>query len=88
MAGHTDIVIDGGQVSVLYEDLERTLGPDVAKLSLVADVSTRRASHVEPCGDGWTADMGPVGGPVLGPVPLRRDALRLEREYMAQHHGI
>jgi hypothetical protein len=27
--------------------------------------ATRRASHVEPMGGGWTADMSPVGGPVL-----------------------
>ena len=30
----------------------------------VADV--RRASHVEPKSGGWTADLRPVGGPVLG----------------------
>ena len=79
---HADIVIEGGNLSAIYEDLEAVLGSDVAKLDDIADVSTRRASHVEPCHAGWTADMTPVGGPVLGPVPLRRDALLLERNYM------
>ena len=42
----------------------------------------KRASHVEPTADGqWTADMSPVcggGGPVLGPFPLRGEALQAE----------
>lgn len=38
-----------------------------------------RASHVEPIpGGGWTADLGPSGGPVLGPYVLRADALAAE----------
>jgi hypothetical protein len=38
-----------------------------------------RASHVEPAPEGgWTADMEPVGGPILGPFPLRSEALAAE----------
>lgn len=39
-----------------------------------------RASHVEPDpnGDGWIADMAPVGGPILGPFPTRAMALAAE----------
>ena len=43
---------------------------------------TTRASHVEPSGNGWTADMSPVDGPVLGPFPLREQALQAETEYL------
>jgi hypothetical protein len=44
---------------------------------------TRRASHVEPTKNGrWTADMGPVGGPVLGPFERRSDALEAEVAYL------
>ena len=36
-----------------------------------------RASHVEPDLDGnWWADMGPVGGPVLGPFGTRGERFR------------
>ena len=88
-SSHVDIIIEDGQVLALYEDLESTLGSDVDRLGSVGALTTRRASHVEPTdGGGWTADMTPVGGPVLGPVPLRRDALALERNYMAEHFGV
>lgn len=30
------------------------------------EATVTRASHVEPQGGGWLADMRPVGGPVLG----------------------
>ena len=42
-----------------------------------------RASHVEPTADGqWTADLSPVGGPVLGPFPLRSQALDAEINWL------
>ena len=72
---------DGTMVAV-YEDAERTLGAAVAGLREIADIVTRRASHVEPDGEGWTADMAPMGGPVLGPFPLRADALAAEHEWL------
>jgi hypothetical protein len=43
----------------------------------------RRASHVEPTHDGrWTADLAPVGGPVLGPYVRRGIALLAEVEWL------
>ena len=49
----------------------------------IGPVSTVRASHVEPHpAGGWTADLKPSGGPVLGPFPLRSDALAAEREWL------
>lgn len=45
-----------------------------------------RASHVEPTPDGeWTADMGPVGGPVLGPYPVRGEALAAEVKWLNEN---
>ena len=86
---HVDIVIEGGRLSALYEDLETVMGDDVSLMNSIGNLTTRRASHVEPYGsEGWIADMGPVGGPILGPVKLRRDALALERGYMVEHFGI
>lgn len=43
----------------------------------------KRASHVEPNRDGnWTADLGPVGGPVLGPFSERSLALEAETSWL------
>ena len=42
-----------------------------------------RDSHVEPdCEGVWFADMGPVGGPVLGPFGTRGEALAAERGWL------
>jgi hypothetical protein len=45
-----------------------------------------RASHVEPDAEGrWLADLGPVGGPVLGPFGSRSEALRAETSWLEVH---
>ncbi len=67
-----------GGLSFLHND-------DLA--GLIADAScidTQRASHVEPVDNGmrWSADLSPVGGPVLGPFLLRRQALDAEAEWL------
>jgi hypothetical protein len=73
-------ILPGGTVQTVYSDdldlgaLEEALGSPVV----------RRASHVEPCGLGWTADMGPSGGPVLGPFAKRGQALEAETAWL---HG-
>ena len=74
-----DLVIDPtGQVHCLYGE---TL--DLASLG---DVSIRRASHVEPDGQGrWWADLTPTGGPVLGPHTLRSQALAAESRWLLEH---
>ena len=42
-----------------------------------------RASHVEAGTDGrWSADLRPVGGPVLGPFDRRSDALEAELAWL------
>ena len=71
-----ELVIDaGGSIRCIYgEELDlRALG----KLQIT------RASHVEPDRDGfWWADMGPSGGPVLGPYGSRSEALGAERGWL------
>lgn len=43
----------------------------------------RRASHVEPDSQGdWTADLSPVGGPILGPFGTRMAALAAEIDWL------
>jgi hypothetical protein len=44
-----------------------------------------RASHVEPCGLSWIADLTPVGMPTLGPFPTRSQALASEVQYLEEH---
>jgi hypothetical protein len=66
--------VDGGVRCIYDESLDlRALG----KLQIT------RASHVEPDPDGnWWADMGPVGGPVMGPFGTRGEALAAERGWL------
>jgi hypothetical protein len=66
--------LDGGVKCIYDEALDlRALGkPQIT-----------RASHVEPDSDGnWWADMGPVGGPVLGPFGTRGEGLAEERAWL------
>jgi hypothetical protein len=73
------IVVDlTGTCRCVYgEDLDfSSLGP----------VRVRRASHVEPDAAGrWSADLSPVGGPVLGPFRLRGEALAAEARWLMEH---
>ncbi len=75
-----DLVVDaGGSIRCIYgEELDlRALG----KLQIT------RASHVEPGAAGyWWADMGPSGGPVLGPFRRRSEALGAERGWLQLNH--
>jgi len=53
-------------------------------LHTLGHLTITRASHVEPDSQGrWLADMGPSGGPVLGPFVTRSDALVAEREWLS-----
>jgi hypothetical protein len=52
-------------------------------LRALGKLQITRASHVEPDSDGnWFADMGPSGGPVLGPFGTRGEALAAERGWL------
>ena len=67
------IKIEGGQAVMLYDDAALPV------MNALGTPVTRRASHVEPSEDGtWSADMSPVGGPVLPGYPTRAAALQAE----------
>ena len=52
-------------------------------LGALGGVTIRRASHVEPDQEGrWWADLGPVGGPRLGPFGVRSAALAAEVQWL------
>jgi hypothetical protein len=77
---HEIIVEPNGMVRFIYSDDLASIAQDIGSLS------TARASHVEPSGEGWTADMSPVGGPVLGPFETRSEALATEVEWLKSHN--
>jgi len=54
-------------------------------LSSLGEVTIRRASFVEPDRNGWYADLSPVGGPTIGPFPLRSQALQAEFLWLEQY---
>ena len=70
-----------GNADFIYSDESQDLADQLGK------ATTARASHVEPArGGGWTADMSPVGGPMLGPFRTRADALKAEVAWLRRHH--
>jgi hypothetical protein len=62
---------------MVYDD---AIAPVLGNLGGV--VAVRRASHVEPQGLEWIADMAPVNGPLLGPFPRRAEALAAEKAWL------
>ncbi len=65
-----------GVIQFIYDDRLHDLLDE-------GDKTITRASHVEPdVSMQWTADMGPVNGPTLGPFEFRADALEQERQWL------
>ena len=70
------VIAPGGELRCIYDEL--------IDLAAIGPLSMSRASYVEPTADGrWTADLSPVGGPVLGPFSLRSQALGAEQSWLA-----
>lgn len=68
-----------GRIQMLYSDA-------LAPLLSEGEARISRASHVEPDAlGGWSADMSPVGGPVLGSFTLRQTALDAEVEWLERN---
>jgi hypothetical protein len=64
----------------------RAIYGEAIDLAALGRPSIARASHVEPDAEGrWSADLTPVGGPVLGPFRCRTEALAAEERWLAQH---
>ncbi len=76
------IIDDTGTVRCIYTE---TLDLPALGVALGGEYSARRASHVEPVGSQWEADMGPSDGPVLGPFSTRSEALAAEVEWLREH---
>lgn len=75
------VKVENGTLSFVYDDA-------LADLLDTGEAIVNRVSHVEPVPSGWTADMGPVAGPVLGPFALRAEALAAERAWLTEHKGL
>ena len=59
---------------------------EAVDLRSLGHVEVRRASCVEPDGQGrWSADLSPMGGPVLGPFGRRSGALAAESRWLDEH---
>ena len=69
------VIEPGGVVRCVYgEEID---------LTALGSPAISRASSVEPDQQGrWWADMGPVGGPVLGPFDHRSEALAAEAAWL------
>lgn len=62
----------------------RCIYNEALDLREIGKLQITRASHVEPDAEGyWWADMGPSGGPVLGPYGSRSEALGAERDFLS-----
>jgi hypothetical protein len=71
------------QLLIATDGSVRCLYDETIDLHALGVLDIRRGSHVEPTVDGtWTADLSPVGGPVLGPFSTRSAALEAEREWL------
>ena len=75
------------ELVVGVDGVARCIYDEVLDLREIGKLQITRASHVEPDRDGyWWADMGPSGGPVLGPYGSRTEALGAERGWLQRHH--
>jgi len=82
MAGDIRFVFTGDHFAAVYDDEIADVLPTLGTFNIA------RASHVEPVGGAWIADMSPSGGDVIGPFPLRADALAAERAWLREHRGL
>ena len=74
-----------GDVVAIYNDAALPIWAGLGFTPADVAARTQRASHVEPGPTGWTADMAPVGGPVLGPFDTRQTALDAEVAWLRAH---
>jgi hypothetical protein len=64
----------------------RCLYGEAIDLKQIGQVDVRRGSHVEPLAGGqWSADLSPVGGPMLMGFATRSEALSAEEAWLIAH---
>ncbi|PQO38871.1 hypothetical protein C5Y96_03085 [Blastopirellula marina] len=74
------------QIVVKPDGNSHCLYSEFVDLRTLGKLAIARGSHVEPTIDGqWTADLGPVNGPILGPFSNRSEALNAERNWLEEH---
>jgi hypothetical protein len=70
------------------DGVARCIYDEALNLREIGTLQITRASHVEPDAEGyWWADMGPSGGPGLGPFRSRSEALGAERGWLMRGRG-
>lgn len=80
MVDEINIVIgNNGIIRTIYSDI-------LMDLFAQGETKINRASYVEPCVNGWNADMSPVNGPVLGPFKTRTEALKEENDWLKKNN--
>ena len=68
--------ISHGVIETIYDDR-------LADFLAAGKTTITRASFVEPDPrGGWSADLAPSGGPILGPFALREEALAAEKAWL------
>ena len=73
------------QIIIELGGTARCIYTEEIDLAAIGSPVITRASHVEPDQQGrWLADMGPVGGPVLGPFDHRSEALAAEVAWLEE----
>jgi hypothetical protein len=71
------LIDEQGRIHCLYGE--------TIELTSLGELTIRRASHVEPEGQRWFADLSPVSGPRLGPFARRSQALEAEEEWLHRY---
>lgn len=64
----------------------RCLDDGTLRVAELGRLNIQRGSHVESTAQGlWTTDLSPLGGSLLGPVPLPTELLRAEVDWLRTH---
>lgn len=75
-----EIRIKNGEIRFVYSD-DLSLA-----MKEIGSINTKRASHVEPDGNGnWAVDLTPVGGPVIKNFKRRDEALAAEVDWLLEN---
>lgn len=74
------------QLIIQVDGSIRCLYDEVLDINCLGQIALSRGSHVEPDASGnWFADLAPVFGPRIGPLPQRSMALTAERAWLEKH---